>query len=347
MTLAERIESFSDLGQVLRDCLGGKKGRYRDELESLIGNQQFKNSWFTPGNVEKSIRAIADQLTKDKLILWTGRYPALKEQPRSLNVAVIMAGNIPLVGFHDFLSVLISGNRIIAKTSSRDPDLIVFIGEILGNINPSFKNKITFTDGLLKEFDAVIATGSDNTSRYFEYYFRRYPNIIRRNRNSIAIIYGDETDEELISLGSDVFSYFGLGCRSVSKIYIPEGYDVQRLAHAWKDNEQIIMHSKYANNYDYNKAVFMVNKDEFIDAGFLLFKRSSLISSPVAVLYYEYYDSTNSVYLETERMKNNIQCIVGRNEIPYGRAQMPELWDYADGIDTIEFLLKKKCSGIL
>ena len=342
MTLKERIEAFSGLGQILRDSLEGKNSRYSSDLEKLISNQHIRNGWFTPENVRMAIKANADELTYENLSNWTSRYPALDSSASSMNVGVVMAGNIPLAGFHDFLSVLISGNTITAKTSSKDPDLIVFISNILCDINPEFRKKINFPDGLLTGFDAVIATGSDNSSRYFEYYFGRYPHIIRKNRNSIAIIDGNETSEELSMLGSDVFSYFGLGCRSVSKIFVPEGYDVADFKSSWAEYNMVIQHNKYANNYDYNKAIFIVNKNAFTDTGFLLLRRSSGISSPVAVLHFEYYHTINNVYLEIEKMKTKIQCIVGRNEIPFGRAQWPHLWDYADGTDTVDFLLKKK-----
>lgn len=342
MTLKDRIESFSELGKVLRDSLEGKSASYSSILDKLINNQQFRNAWFTPGNVTMAIKAIADELTLGNLTKWTSRYPALNSAGHYMKVGIVMAGNIPLAGFHDFLTVLISGHNLTAKTSSKDPDIILFISNVLCDINPDYKNRITLTDGLIKGFDAVIASGSDNTSRYFEYYFGKYPHIIRKNRNSIAIIDGSETEEELSRLGSDVFSYFGLGCRSVSKIYLPNGYDITRLINSWADFSQMINHDKYANNYDFNKAVFIVNRETFTDAGYLLFKKSSGISSPVAVLYYEFYDSLKSIYAEIEKMKEKIQCIVGRNEVQFGRAQWPQLWDYADGTDTLSFLLKKK-----
>lgn len=342
MTLKDRIESFSELGKVLRDSLEGKSASYSSILDKLINNQQFRNAWFTPGNVTMAIKAIADELTLGNLTKWTSRYPALNSAGHYMKVGIVMAGNIPLAGFHDFLTVLISGHNLTAKTSSKDPDIILFISNVLCDINPDYKNRITLTDGLIKGFDAVIASGSDNTSRYFEYYFGKYPHIIRKNRNSIAIIDGSETEEELSRLGSDVFSYFGLGCRSVSKIYLPNGYDITRLINSWADFSQMINHDKYANNYDFNKAVFIVNRETFTDAGYLLFKKSSGISSPVAVLYYEFYDSLKSIHAEIEKMKEKIQCIVGRNEVQFGRAQWPQLWDYADGTDTLSFLLKKK-----
>jgi Acyl-CoA reductase (LuxC) len=341
MTLKERIESFSELGHILRDSLDGKNTRYSSDLEKLINNQQFKNGWFTPEYVRMAIKAIAGELTYDNLAAWTSRYPAIDSPESSLNIGVVMAGNIPLAGFHDFLSVLITGNTIIAKTSSKDPDLIVFISNILCEINREFSKRISFTDGLLRGFDAVIATGSDNSSRYFEYYFGKYPHIIRKNRNSLAILDGRETSGELSGLGSDVFSYFGLGCRSISKVFLPEGYDAEKLKSSWAEYERIIHHNKYANNFDYNKAIFIVNRNEFTDFGFLLLRKSPGISSPVAVLHFEYYNTINNVYLEIEKMRDKIQCVVSRKDIPYGRAQWPHLWDYADGTDTVGFLLKK------
>lgn len=342
MTLKDRIESFSELGQVLRDSLDGKSAGYSTVLETLINKQQFMNAWFTPENVTMAIMAIAEELTIDNLTKWTNRYPALNSAVHNMKVGIVMAGNIPLAGFHDFLTVLISGQSLTAKTSSKDPDLIGFISNVLCDIDPEFNNRITLTDGLIKGFDAVIATGSDNTSRYFEYYFGKYPHIIRKNRNSLAIIDGSETEKELSLLGSDVFSYFGLGCRSVSKIYLPSGYDLTRLIKSWAGYNKVINHNKYANNYDFNKAVFVVNRDAFTDAGYLLFKKNSGISSPVSVLYYEFYDSLENIYAEIKKIKDKIQCIVGRKEVQFGRAQWPQLWDYADGTDTIDFLLKKK-----
>jgi hypothetical protein len=258
-----------------------------------------------------------------------------------------MAGNIPLVGFHDYLSVLISGNSVIAKTSSKDAELIVHLSEILCSINPAFSKKIRFTEGILSDFDAVIATGSDNSSRYFEYYFGKYPHIIRKNRNSIAIIDGEETNQELENLGTDIFSYFGLGCRNISKVYLPEGYDVHTMIKNWTRYSDVILHSKYANNYDYNMAVYLVNKEKFLDTGYMLLKESAEISSPVSVLFYEFYKSEESLALKINSLNDKIQCITGRKYIPFGKSQFPRLWDYADNIDTLDFLLKKNVSGIL
>jgi hypothetical protein len=342
MELKERIDSFSVLGNILREALEGRETQYTSGLNDLILDQQHSNPWFTPPNVRMAISAIADTLTRDNLERWTNSYPGLNNNNPLKNVGIVMAGNIPLVGFHDFLSVLIAGHNLIAKTSSKDKDLILFVSNILCRLNKEFAEKIAFTDGVLKNFDTVIATGSDNSSRYFEYYFGKYPHIIRKNRNSIAIIDGSETDAELEDLGQDIFSYFGLGCRNVSKIFLPEGYDTDRLAAAWKDFAWIADHHKYANNYDYNKAIYMVNRESFKDTGFLLLKESDAIASPVAVLYFEFYSDRKRLSRETERYSDRIQCIVSRDHVPFGMSQRPHLWDYADGVDTIEFLLKKK-----
>ena len=347
MNLEERIKSFAVLGEILRNSLNGRTGSYAEQLNALINNQYKRNPWFTPENVRTAVNAIADELSEENLNNWTKAYPELKEERNPLKAGAIMAGNIPLVGFHDFLSVLISGNNLIAKTSSKDSELIVYISEILCFINPGFRDKIEFTEGILANFNMVIASGSNNSSRYFEYYFGKYPNIIRKNRNSIAIIDGNETDTELEGLGKDIFSYFGLGCRNVSKIYIPKEYDLSAMISKWDAFAGITYHVKYANNYDFNKAVYLVNKEKFIDTGYLLLKEDTGLSSPVSVLHYEFYDSQTAVKQQTELQNEKIQCVVGRHNVPFGKAQSPHLWDYADRIDTIEFLLKKISRNIV
>jgi hypothetical protein len=353
MELEKRIRSFALLGETLRDelnCFSGNKvvnGSDHSLLHTLIENQQIHNPWFTPDNVRRAVGAIAEELTETNLIRWTNGYPGLSETMKPLKVGVIMAGNIPLAGFHDFISVLITGNDLIVKTSSKDSELITYIGNILCRIEPGFRNRIEFIEGALNKFDIVIATGSDNSSRYFDYYFGKYPNIIRKNRNGIAILEGDESEDEIKELGSDIFSYFGLGCRNVSKIYVPEGFDLLSITKYWDSFGWVINHQKYANNYDFNKAVFIVNKEAFIDSGYLLLKEDIKISSPVSVLNFDYYSSQDVVRQQTDFLNSKIQCIVGRHNTPFGRAQSPHLWDYADGIDTIEFLLKKNLAGIL
>jgi hypothetical protein len=347
MKLEERISAFSYLGETLRDAIAGRQTKYASRIDELIENQHLNNPWFTPDNVRMAVSAIAEELTSGNLNRWCNAYPGLDMEIKPLNVGVVMAGNIPLAGFHDFLSVLISGNRIIAKTSSKDPDLINLISEILVSADPEFKSLISITDENLTGFDVVIATGSDNSSRYFEYYFGKYPHIIRNNRNSVAIIDGKENDYELEALGTDIFSYFGLGCRNVSRLFLPAGYDLSVLTRCWNSYSGLVQHKKYASNYDFSKAVFIVNREKFTDTGYLLMKEHNSISSPVAVLHYGFYKTPEEFKIHTVQLKDKIQCIIGHDYIPFGKAQMPALWDYADGIDTIDFLLKKNSTGIL
>jgi hypothetical protein len=342
MNLQERIKAFSELGTILRNSLEGKD----EKLFQLINKQQLNNPWFTPDNVTLALKAIADELTLENLKKWTVNYSVLSEISRPIRVGVIMAGNIPLVGFHDFISVLISGNHLVAKTSSKDPELMIHISNMLISISSEFREKIKFSDSTLTQFDAVIATGSDNSSRYFEYYFGRYPHIIRKNRNSVAVLEGDETDADLANLGADVFSYFGLGCRNVSKIFIPASFDIEKLFRNWKSYSGIIDHTKYGSNYDFNVAVSLVNKEVFHDNGFLLLKDNKSLASPVSVLNYESYNSVDEVYETLQGIKNKIQCIVGKRGVEFGKSQYPHLWDYADNTDTLEFLLKKNMAGI-
>lgn len=347
MNLEKRIDAFAKLGEILRDTVNSKPSTYTEKINNLIDTQHLSNPWFTPVNVRMALGAIAEELTAENLIRWTNDYPGLKDDLKPHRMGIIMAGNIPLAGFHDFLSVLISGNSLICKTSSKDTDLIVQISQILCSVESGFSHKIEFTEDILTGFDAVIATGSDNSSRYFGYYFGKYPNIIRKNRNGVAVLTGEESASDLESLGLDIFSYSGLGCRNVSKIFIPAGYDPGRMIRYWKNYSGMINHSKYANNYDFNKAVCLVNKEKFLDTGFLLLKENPGLSSPVAVLYYEYYDSLENADNQLNIYRDKIQCIVGKKWIEFGKAQFPKLWDYADDIDTLDFLLKLNVPGIL
>jgi hypothetical protein len=346
MDLEKRIEAFSELGSILRTALAGAGGKMSSDLDILIERQHILNPWFTTDNIRMAIGAIAEKLTEKNLFTWTDRYPKLKEKNDPRTIAVIMAGNIPLVGFHDFLSVLISGNRVKAKTSSKDSELIKHVAKILFSINNEFKDLIIFTEGNLKDFDAVIATGSDNSSRYFEYYFGKYPNIIRKNRNSVAVITGDEKDEDFSELGKDVFSYFGLGCRNVSKLYLPAGFKIEKILDNWSGFSSVMNHSKYANNYEYNMAVWLVNREKFLDTGYILLREEKSIASPIASLYYEYYDSPEILSDSINILREKIQCIAGKDYNKFGTLQSPELWDYPDNIDTLDFILKKNMSGI-
>ena len=254
-----------------------------------------------------------------------------------------MAGNIPLVGFHDLLCVLITGNKALVKLSSNDQKLIPLLIDFLIDIEPSLKDKVIFTKEKLDHYDAVIATGSNNTARYFEYYFGKKPNIIRKNRNSVAVLSGKESQEELTALGEDIFRYFGLGCRSVSKIYLPKEYNIDTFFKAMFPYNSIINHHKYANNYDYNKAVYLMSEFKILDNGFLILKEEESFGSPIASLFYEYYEDVSTLKEKLKDNKENLQCIVSsgfvEDEISFGNTQKPMLNDYADGIDTIAFLL--------
>ncbi len=253
-----------------------------------------------------------------------------------------MAGNIPLVGFHDLLCILLSGHQLVAKLSSSDSVLMKFIKDSLIEIDPAFSEKIFFEERL-NNVDAVIATGSDNTSRYFEYYFRNIPHIIRKNRTSCAIILGEESSEEFSVLGKDIFSYFGLGCRNVSKVYIPENFDFIPMLKSLDSYQPIINHHKYANNYDYQKSILLINQIHFYDTGFLLLTKNENMVSPISTIYYESYKDQGDLNTKLKLNEEKIQCIVSargwfNQSIPFGEAQFPAVDDYADGIDTLAFL---------
>jgi hypothetical protein len=254
-----------------------------------------------------------------------------------------MAGNIPLVGFHDFLSVLITGHHVLVKQSSNDKHLLPYLAKYLEFVEPQFKGTITFTENRLENFDAVIATGSNNTARYFEYYFKEKPSIIRNNRNSVAVLTGNETPEELKNLSEDIFRYYGLGCRNVSKLFVPKGYNFDGFFEAIYHWNPIINKAKYANNYDYNKAVYLMSEFDMLENGFFMIKEDESYASPIATLFYEYYDSVSILKTNLESNKDKIQCIVSNgfaeNEIAFGATQKPQLWDYADSVDSVEFLL--------
>jgi hypothetical protein len=331
MTLEDRIAAFEKLGKYLSAI-------DPNEFQLLIEKAGNENSWFTPESIKTSFAGLLNHLNRDKLEIWTRRYPKLLREIKT--VGVVMAGNIPLVGFHDFLSVLISGHRLMAKLSSKDSTLLRFITDALIRIEPRFAERIRFEDQL-KNFDAIIATGSDNAARYFHYYFGKYPNIVRKNRTSVGVLNGKESDQELTSLGIDVFTYFGLGCRNVSKLFVPNGYDFGKLFLSWEEFRKVLMHHKYHNNYDYQKSILLLNKGDFMDNGFVMLERSTKLVSPISVLYYESYSDEGDLALKLTAVKDKLQCIVGNSRpanVEFGTAQFPEVWDYADQVDTVKFL---------
>ncbi|WP_396190837.1 acyl-CoA reductase [Flavobacterium sp.] len=319
---------------------------YNDFL-SLIELSQSHNGWFTPEQVYFSVQSWAEALKEENIDQWLSKYSfdcAQDDKNRTKTVGLILAGNIPLVGFHDFLSVLISGHKVLVKTSSNDQHLIKFLAKYLISIDSRLEEFITFTDGKLENFDAVIATGSNNTARYFEFYFKDKPSIIRKNRNSVAVLNGSESHEELEHLGEDIFRYFGLGCRNVSKIFVPKEYDFQNFFKAIFKYGDVIHYEKYANNYDYNKAVFLMSNFKLLDNEFLTIKEDTSYASPISSVFYEFYENLEEIKSKLENDSDQIQCVVSKNlidnSIPFGKTQKPELWDYADNVDTIAFLMK-------
>ncbi|MFD0932196.1 acyl-CoA reductase [Psychroflexus salinarum] len=344
MTLQTRIEAFSKLGISLQNYVDSNdsSSNFSQKLTNVIRNAELQNAWFTQDQIHSALQEWTKALTKENLSNWLQAYTI--EEFSKKRVAVVMAGNIPLVGFHDFLSVLITGHHFVGKLSSNDSLLIPFLAEELIAMQPEFKSKIEFTKDRLPEFDAVIATGSNNTARYFEYYFKDKPHIIRKNRNSIVVLDGTESKEELEKLGDDIFKYFGLGCRNVSKLFVPQDYDFDDFFKAMFNYKDIINHHKYANNYDYNKAVYLMSSVKLLDNGFLILKEDEQFSSPIGVLFYENYSNKAQLKQRLEKEKENIQCIVGKDKFAdanFGQAQHPKLSDYADGVDTIKFLIQK------
>jgi len=327
MNLEERIDAFSKL----RDALSS----IPDEVFVKVEHQ---NPWFTIENQKQAISAWRNQLTKENLRAWLTPYH-LQVDIKAQHILLIMAGNIPLVGFHDILAVLITGNNAVIKMSSNDNVFPVFIIDKLIQIEERFSGKISFIEHVKeKNFEAIIATGNDNSAKYFDYYFKDVKKIIRKNRNSVAVLDGTESKEDLANLGNDVFSYFGLGCRNVSKVFLPQNYDLNQLFEAFYSFKDIVDHKKYANNYDYHKSILLMGNHQLIENGFLLLKQNTSIQSPLAILHYDFFDDLSQVENFIAENKEKLQCVVSKNDIPFGQTQNPNLWDYADGVDTIEFL---------
>ena len=349
MLQIEIKSSFVELGNFLRQFSeeGNVKSAsvlqndlYFDEFVNLIELSQSHNGWFTPEQVKFSVQSWAKALTEDNLNQWLSNYDFSKNEPKK--VGLVLAGNIPLVGFHDFLSVLISGHDVLVKTSSNDQHLLKFLAKYLISIQPELNSKITFVEGKLEGFDAVIATGSNNTARYYEYYFKDKPSIIRKNRNSVAVLDGTETFEDLVGLGEDIFRYFGLGCRNVSKLFVPKGYNFDNFFKAMYEYRDVIQYEKYANNYDYNKAVFLMSNFQLLDNEFLTIKEDVSYASPISSVFYEFYENLEEIATRLNADAEQIQCVVSKNLIPnsvaFGQTQQPKLWDYADNVDTLAFL---------
>lgn len=312
-----------------------------DTLEAI----SIRNNWFTPENIRHRLAGLAHTCDEKVLEKWLSNY-SLKDGFSGKSIGVIAAGNIPAAGADDFFQVLLSGHKYIGKLSSDDNIILPLIADIIIEINPQFEPQIEFAQGKLDKIDAVIATGSNNSARYFEYYFSKYPHVIRKNRNSVAILGGTETNEDLRSLGEDIFRYFGLGCRNVTKVFVPKGYSFNTFFESifhW--GESLFMNRKYMNNYEYNRNIYLLNSEKLLDNNFLIIKQDIGIASPPGVLFYEEYDAIDDVIQRLRTDRELIQCVVTKLDfagaVKPGMAQNPDPWDYADGADTLEFLLKQ------
>lgn len=350
MLLTKRKDAFVKLGDFLSQFSSEKITRkdnilfndlFFDAFEMQIKRAKEFNGWFNQENVLFSLDSWSQALTENNINTWINPYEM--KEVATKKVAIIMAGNIPLVGFHDFLCVLMSGHKVLVKLSSNDKYFIPLVAKYLEYLEPEFKGCIEFTEGKLENFDAVIATGSDNTSRYFDYYFGKHPNIIRKNRNTVAVLSGEESEETLEKMTDDVFRYFGLGCRSVSKVFLPKGFDLDRIFKASFKHKDIVNYDRYANNYEYNKAVYLMSLFDIRENGFLMLKEDQSYSSPISSLFYEYYDDLQELQDRLATDSDKIQCVTSDiqelKSVALGDTQNPQLWDYADNVDTLKFLL--------
>lgn len=335
-TNTERFEALVKLGIHL------KKFTAQDsdfaELQNSIEKAKQANGWFTQASIELVLKSWGSALEKSAIQNWLRTYTLPVENPKK--VALILAGNIPMVGFHDLICIWVSGHTAQVKCASKDKILLPYMTRFLER--ETGHSSFEYVEEPLTEYDAVIATGSNNAARYFEHYFGHCPNLIRKNRNGIAVLDGNETKQELEGLGSDILQYFGLGCRNVAKVYLPKDYDLNLLFGGLYPYSEVIQHAKYANNYDYNKAVFLMSEHDFLDNGFFIIKNDPAFSAPIGCLHYEYYTDLHELKEHVKTNQEKLQCIVSNlaieRAIPFGTAQQPALWDYADQVDTLEFL---------
>ncbi len=353
LSLEQRINAFDQLGRFLSQFKEERSDQdlqklnqyFLKEYHTVIKDAELFNHWFSEDNLHFALSEWSKALSREQLEAWTIDYDSdfFEHDRGPKTVAVIMAGNIPLVGLHDLISVLIAGHKALVKPSSDDAKLIPFIAQLLVAIDREFANLIELADGNLKNFDGVIATGSNNSSRYFESYFGKYPHIIRKNRSSVAVLQGDESKAQLEALGEDIFRYFGLGCRNVSKAYVPVDFDVQRLFDAFFKFQPVSDNAKYGNNYDYNRAIYLMEHHDFLENGFFIIKEDERLHAPVSVLHLERYKDLGELQAELADQAAEIQVIVSEAQefeqaVGFGQSQRPRLWDYADNIDTLAFL---------
>ena len=332
MNLQERIILLSQLGEYLQ----ANDAAWVAAKE----NAERQNGWFTQAFIEQAVGSIINNyLHPAKLEAFAAAYSIPPAQQSPKTIGLVMAGNIPLVGFHDWLCIFLSGHMVRIKPSSKDTVLITFIIDKLASWNPLIKTQTSFSE-MLKGCDAYIATGSNNSARYFDYYFNKYPHIIRRNRTSVAILTGEETPEELIKLADDANLYYGLGCRNVTKIFVPRNYDFVPLLEAFKKYIDFADHNKYKNNYDYQLAIALLNNKYYMTNGAILLVENEAVFSAISQLHYEFYEGNPAAIMAPLQNNPDIQCVIGKDAIPFGLAQAPELADFADGVDTMRFLLE-------
>lgn len=345
MNVQQRVNAFRALSCFLDGYINNKSNPLSSKfgaLDNVVQQAFLYNGWFTPANTKKALQGTVKLLNEKDLTQLTTQ---IKEPTVPKTIAIIMAGNIPAVGFHDLASVLLCGHKALVKLSSDDKIIIPFLMEILLELEPAFKDFISYNENRLSAFDAVIATGSNNTANYFEYYFGKYPHIIRKNRNSVAVLNGTESNDELRLLGADIFDYFGLGCRNVSKLYVPKQYNFNTLFENIISYNNVLENNKYVNNYEYNRTIYLMAQDKFLDNNFLIIKGSTTsIASPIGVLLHEEYDDEKKLNELLLKNKENIQCVVSKDVMkgfPYvgfGESQCPAYFDYADGVDVVGFL---------
>lgn len=336
------VRIVSEWGARLKAALEEKS----TSLTEVVRQAEAENRWFTQEYQWQALSYWAKQLEEDKLTKWLASYPIDKERPQK-TIALILAGNIPLVGFHDLLCVLASGHRVQVKLSGQDKRLLPFLVDLLAEQSPSWADRVEFTEERLEGYDGVIATGSNNTSRYFDFYFKDKPKIIRKNRHSVAVLSGTETEQELHDLSRDLLDYFGLGCRSVSKIWLPRSYNFENLAKALEAFNGHLEHNKFSNNFHYHRTVFLMNQIPFREIGPLLFLEKASNASALSTLHFEYYEQFSEVNQRLKEERGSLQCIactasvakeIESESVLLGQTQNPRLNAYADGIDTLDFL---------
>lgn len=329
MILQERIQLLARLGEYMLN---------KDEEWLAIQERAYReNAWFIPEFIQKSVEQIAHNFLNPELLkTWAEKYDVADEPKNLRTIGVVMAGNIPLVGFHDFLCVFLTGHPMVIKTSSKDEFLIKHLIKKLYEWEITVQNVVSFAEQL-KGCEAYIATGSNNSGRYFDYYFGKYPNIIRRNRTSVAILDGTETDAELDFLADDIQLYFGLGCRNITQLHVPEGYDFVPLLNHLKRYEHLLDYHKYKHNYDYHLALLIMGNKYYMNNDSIILTENASPFSPVSQVHYHFYTDKYALTKKLQQDKD-IQCIVGHGQIPFGQAQHPSLMDYADGVDTMAFL---------